>query len=58
MMTAAVTLTALEACRHDAMKCMVALDSERAEDNSVAAKQRWRELDDEAARLTGKGRLV
>jgi hypothetical protein len=48
---AALTLAALEECRHSAMLKLAALDSERptvayaiAGENSVTAKQRWREL--------------
>jgi hypothetical protein len=59
MSKAALILAALESCRHTAMLKLTALDAERpkvayaaAVEDSVVAKQRWRELDDEAARLT------
>jgi hypothetical protein len=58
MSEAALTLTALEECRRAAMLKLTALDAERPKiayaavaANSVVAKQRWREMDDEAARL-------
>jgi hypothetical protein len=51
-------LEALEACRGDVFLKLVALDGERpkiayaiAVENSVTAKQSWRELDEEAERL-------
>jgi hypothetical protein len=58
MTSAAEILACLESCRADVMMRMVALDARRVEvafavcvKNSVTAKQRWREMNDEAAEL-------
>jgi hypothetical protein len=58
MTEAALTLQALEQCRHDALLKLIALDSVRVKvayaicvENSVVAKQEWRDINDEATRL-------
>jgi hypothetical protein len=58
---AALTLAALEACRHQAMLSLTALDAQRAKvayaivaQNNIVAKQRWHELNDEATQLAEK----
>jgi hypothetical protein len=55
---AALTLAAMEACRHEAMLKLTALDARRAKiafdfctTNNAVALQKWRSMDDEAARL-------
>jgi hypothetical protein len=64
MSEAAVTLAALEECRHAALQRLTALDGERpgiafnfCATNSTVALQRWRELDEEADRLIERLRL-
>jgi hypothetical protein len=59
MSEAALLVSAMEECRDTAILQLLALDNLRpavafaiAAENSVTAKQRWRELNDEAARLT------
>jgi hypothetical protein len=64
MTGAALTLAAMEACRHETLRKLTALDARRpkiAHDfcttNSAVALQKWRELDDEADRLLERLRL-
>jgi hypothetical protein len=58
MREAALTLQALEQCRHDAFLKLTELDAQRVKvafsicaENSVTAKQRWHQINEEAAQL-------
>jgi hypothetical protein len=64
MTGAALTLAAMEACRHETLRKLTALDAQRPKvayafctSNSAVALQKWRAIDDEADRLLERLRL-